>query len=112
MSKRKADEMTKPEHNACLSTSNPDSPNSSPTPSPGPSRKISLMEGKGKKQTQEQTPRLSRRRHEQHSQDGNDSPNGTHKATRPDYLLVLCLILIYLELSWLILMLLRTYSRH
>lgn len=31
---------------------------------------------------------------------------------RPDYLLVSCLALIYLELSWLILMLLRTYSRH
>ena len=31
---------------------------------------------------------------------------------RPDYLLVSCLVLIYLELSWLILMLLRTYSRH
>lgn len=31
---------------------------------------------------------------------------------RPDYLLVSCLILLYLELSWLILMLLRTYSRH
>ena len=30
----------------------------------------------------------------------------------PDYLLVSCLVLIYLELSWLILMLLRTYSRH
>lgn len=31
---------------------------------------------------------------------------------RPDYVVVLCLVLIYLELSWLILMLLRTYSRH
>lgn len=39
------------------------------------------------------------------------SSNTTPKA-QPDYLLVLCLILIYLELSWLILMLLRTYSRH
>lgn len=36
--------------------------------------------------------------------------NGSH--ARPDYLLVSCLVLIYLELSWLILMLLRTYSRH
>lgn len=51
--------------------------------------------------------------------EGNDSSSGTvgtagttSPQTRPDYLLVLCLILIYLELSWLILMLLRTYSRH
>jgi len=38
------------------------------------------------------------------------SPNSSR--SRPDYLLVSCLVLIYLELSWLILMLLRTYSRH
>ena len=42
---------------------------------------------------------------------GNSStPNSSR--TRPDYLLVSCLVLIYLEISWLILMLLRTYSRH
>lgn len=42
---------------------------------------------------------------------GNSSaPNSS--SARPDYLLVSCLVLIYLELSWLILMLLRTYSRH
>lgn len=39
------------------------------------------------------------------------SSSGSSRA-RPDYLLVSCLVLIYLELSWLILMLLRTYSRH
>lgn len=70
------------------------------------------MEGKKHMRTQEQTQRQSRRRHEQHLQEGIDSSNGTHKAIRPDYLLVLCLVLIYLELSWLILMLLRSYSRH
>lgn len=38
--------------------------------------------------------------------------NSSSSRARPDYLLVSCLVLIYLELSWLILMLLRTYSRH
>lgn len=31
---------------------------------------------------------------------------------KPEYFLVLCYILLYLELGWLILMLLRFYSRH
>lgn len=46
------------------------------------------------------------------SQGENSGSSATATHTRPDYLVVLCLILIYLELSWLILMLLRTYSRH
>lgn len=46
----------------------------------------------------------------------NKSINGnitTEKAPgpRPDYILVSCLVIIYLELGWLIMMLLRTYSR-
>lgn len=49
--------------------------------------------------------------------DGEQAPKERHSSssssrTRPDYLLVSCLVLIYLELCWLILMLLRTYSRH
>lgn len=48
---------------------------------------------------------------------GEPAPEERHSSSnsssaRPDYLLVSCLVLIYLELSWLILMLLRTYSRH
>lgn len=48
---------------------------------------------------------------------GEHAPEEWHSSSssslaRPDYLLVSCLVLIYLELSWLILMLLRTYSRH
>lgn len=48
---------------------------------------------------------------------GEQAPEERHSSSssslaRPDYLLVSCLVLIYLELSWLILMLLRTYSRH
>lgn len=43
---------------------------------------------------------------------GERHSNPSSSRARPDYLLVSCLVLIYLELSWLILMLLRTYSRH
>lgn len=69
------------------------------------------MGERGKKRTHTSTGRR-----EQAPGEGNHGPSGTtgttSSQTRPDYLLVLSLILIYLELSWLILMLLRTYSRH
>lgn len=73
------------------------------------------MDERGKKRTH----KASGRREQAPEAKNDDSSRGTAGTagtaslqTRPDYLLVLCLILIYLELSWLILMLLRTYSRH
>lgn len=103
MSKRKADEMTKPEQNACLSTS---TPNSSPRPSRPPFSFSDLAPAPNSTGVPSQD-------------QGRPSPRSTtadkagpHPSSRPDYLLVSCLILLYLELSWLILMILRPNSRH
>lgn len=65
------------------------------------------MNGRGEKREYS-----SGRREQRQSERAMDRSGGTAAQARPDYLLVLCLILLYLELSWLILMLLRTYSRH
>lgn len=127
--------MTKPEQNACLSTfeSKPfrssSSPRTSPitpfspiTSAPASPEALPIMNNESNMQRQSQwraqaqvqmrLPVLvdgeRRAAGERHS--SSSSPNSSR--ARPDYLLVSCLVLIYLELSWLILMLLRTYSRH
>ena len=79
--------MTKTEQNACLSMS-PSFPTAPP---------LSVVEErsygeKSARQTLEQKQK--------------------NKTRRPDYFLVCCYAIIYLELGWLIMMLLRTYSRH
>lgn len=37
--------------------------------------------------------------------------DGVDSRNKPDYFLAICYVVVYLELGWLILMLLRTYSR-
>lgn len=101
MSKRKADEMTKPEQNACLSTS---IPHSSPRPSRPPPFPFSDL-APAPNSTGVPSPDQSRPR-------SSTDKAGPRPSSRPDYLLVSCLILLYLELSWLILMILRPNSRH
>lgn len=124
--------MTKPEQNACLSTfeskplaavrsSHPPPLYPLSTSAPAFSEPMSVMGDEGKMQRQRQRrtqvqeqmemPLLAngeRAPEERHS----SSSSSSSSRARPDYLLVSCLVLIYLELSWLILMLLRTYSRH
>lgn len=76
------------------------------------------MEDEGKLQRQRQRRTQVQEQMEQPVLvNGERAPEEWHSSSnssraRPDYLLVSCLVLIYLELSWLILMLLRTYSRH
>ena len=87
--------MTKTEHNACLSTSQ-----SFPTTAAAPPS-LSVVEEWFNGENTESA------RHTPEKKMMMKPP-----ARRPEYLLVSCYILIYLELGWLILMLLRTYSRH
>lgn len=83
--------MAKTEQNACLSTSQ-----SFPTAPPLP-----VIEERvpGENKITMQTPEQQQQKKMMNSR-------------RPDYFLVSCYVIIYLELGWLILMLLRTYSRH
>lgn len=122
MSKRKADEMTKPEQNACLSMSHSTSYSSSSPPfpfselAPAPRRlrtPYSSLENDGVGGQQRRSPANGSTSNSITTKQGSSQAQ-SHKGSRsrPDYLLVSCLILIYLELSWLILMILRPNSRH
>lgn len=77
---------------------------------------LAIMDDEGKMQRQRRT-QVQVQMEMPVLADGEQAPEERHSSSsssraRPDYLLVSCLVLIYLELSWLILMLLRTYSRH
>lgn len=84
--------MSKTEQKACLSTSHPHSQplprHASPTPQPIP------------------RPNLRRVKSAPATVQIGSPPK------RPDYVLACCFVLVYLELGWLILLLLRSYSRH
>lgn len=125
MSKRKADEMTKPEQNACLSTSNSiPSPSPSPSPNSAPPFPFSELVPAPRQLGTPLCPEsdgvgiYKRPPHANGSLKPSSRARGTVSESyhgchaRPDFLLVSCLILIYLELSWLILMFLRPDSRH
>lgn len=87
--------MVKPDHKACLSTSASVSrmtPPSPVEPSPG------AVEDEGEPNV-EAEPRA-----QVHEEKRNSTP-------RPDYILVSAYILVYLEVAWLIFVLLRMYSR-
>lgn len=121
--------MTKPEQNACLSTfeskplaavrsSHPPPLSPLSTSAPAFSEPMSVMDDEGKMQRQRQRRTQAQVQMEMQLLANRErAPEERHSSSsssraRPDYLLVSCLVLIYLELSWLILMLLRTYSRH
>jgi len=90
-----AEEMGKAEHNACLSTSM----SSSLAPP-------CIVE------TSPETGRSSRRRRTVAEGRGGATAKTTKPGRRrPDYVLVLAYILLYLEVGWLIFVVLRMYSR-
>lgn len=84
--------MTKTEQKACLSTSNPQVP--TPPSSPEPELQADRRD---------KTPPPVPPKH--------DSAGPRQQPPEPDYILVLCYILVYLEIAWLIIMVLRSYSR-
>lgn len=89
--------MAKTEQKACLSTSNPQLP-SPPSSSPEPE----LEADRGRHGGDEGPPPVPPK---------HDSAGRRQQPPKPDYVLVLCYILVYLEIAWLIIMVLRSYSR-
>ena len=88
--------MSKTEQKACLSTSNPQAP----TPPSSPEPELETEEGHdGGDETPPPVPPKA------------DSVAPSHQPPKADYVLVLCYILVYLEIAWLITMVLRPYSR-
>ena len=88
--------MAKTEQKACLSTSNPQ------VPTPPSSPKPELEADRGRDGGDETPPPVPPK---------HNSNAPRQQPPKPDYVLVLCYILVYLEIAWLIIMVLRSYSR-
>lgn len=88
--------MAKTEQKACLSTSNPQVP----TPASSPEPEVETDQGcDGGDEIPPPVPPK------------HDPVAPQWQPPKPDYVLVLCYILVYLEIAWLIIMVLRSYSR-
>ena len=92
--------MSKTEQKACLSTSSPQA--QAPTPpssSPEPELETDAHRDGGDETLPPPVPPKL------------DSIAPPHESHKPDYVLALCYILVYLQIAWLIIMVLRSYSR-
>lgn len=87
--------MSKTEQKACLSTSP-----QAPTPPSSPEPELETDEGRDGGNEETVPPPVP-------PKPGSLAP----PQPRPDFVLVLCYILVYLEIAWLIIMVLRSYSR-
>lgn len=95
--------MAKTEQKACLSTSYP-GPQARTPPSSSPEPEVET-ETDTERDGNETPPPLPPKA------DSSDSGAPAHPPQKPDYVLALCYILVYLEIAWLIYMVLHSYSR-
>lgn len=103
--------MSKTEQKACLSTCAPPRPSSQPLPRHPP--RVGRDDGAARDAQQARRSTHDRAGTERAGMERRRRRRGGEgTAGRPDYLLVCCFVLVYLELGWLILLVLRSYSRH
>lgn len=93
--------MSKTEQKACLSTSFPQVPTPPSSPEPEVSAEAEEEHASGDDENETPPPVPPKP----------DAVAPPQPPRGPDYVLVLCYILVYLEIAWLIIMVLRSYSR-